>query len=96
MKLGPVTKLEKKNKTTSRKLDVDVMSENHDVIVIFRLFVQFGAVRRPDSGHRVCKIYVFSYSNFLFYKKLETKLKKVKSPPRLGLTRFHVYSLFNN
>ena len=48
MKLGPVTKLEKKNKT-SKKFDVDVMSENCEVIVIFRIFGLFGAVRRPDS-----------------------------------------------
>ena len=51
MKLGPVTKLGKRNKTTS--IDADVMSENCDVIVIFRIFGQFGAVRRPDSGHGV-------------------------------------------
>ena len=56
MKLGPVTKLDKRNKTTSKKFDVDVMSENCDVIVIFRIFGQFGAVQRPDSGHRVCKL----------------------------------------
>ena len=68
MKLGPVTKLDKRNKTTSKKFDVDVMSENCDVIVIFRIFGQFGAVRRPDSGHRVCKSYVFSNSNLLSYK----------------------------
>ena len=54
MKLGPVTKLDKRNKTTSKKIDVDVMSENYDVIVIFRIFGQFGAIWRPDSGHRVC------------------------------------------
>ena len=68
IKLGPVTKLDKRNKTTSKKIDVDVMSENCDVIVIFRIFGQFGAVRRPDSGHRVCKSYVFSNSNLLSYK----------------------------
>ena len=68
MKLGPVTKLDKRNKTTSKKFDVDVMSENCDVIVIFRIFGQFGAVRRPDSGHRVYKSYVFSKSNLLCYK----------------------------
>ena len=56
MKLGPVTKLDKRNKTTSKKFDVDVMSENCDVIVIFRIFGQFGAVWRQDSGHRVCKV----------------------------------------
>ena len=54
MKLGPVTKIGKKNKRTS-KIDVDVMSKSCDVIVTLRIFRQFGAVRRPDSGHRVCK-----------------------------------------
>ena len=44
MKLGPVTKLDKKNKATSKKFDVDVMSENCDVTVIFRISDQFGAV----------------------------------------------------
>ena len=68
MKLGPVTKLDKRNKTVSKEFDVDVMSGNFDVIVIFRIFGQFGAVRRPDSGHRVCISYVFSNSNLLSYK----------------------------
>ena len=68
MTLRPVTKLDKKNKITSKKFDVDVMSGNCDVIVIFWIFGQFGAVRRPDSGHRVCKSYVFSNSNVLSYK----------------------------
>ena len=38
MKLGPVTKLDKRNKTTSKKFDLDLMSENCDVIVIFWIF----------------------------------------------------------
>ena len=75
MKLGPATKLDKRNKTTSKKVDVDVMSENCDVIVIFRIFGQFGAVRRPDSGHRVCKSYVFSNSNLLSYKNWKQNWK---------------------
>ena len=61
-------KLDKRNKKTSKKFDVDVMSENCDVIVIFRIFGQFGAVRMRHSGHRVWKSYVFSNSNLLFYK----------------------------
>ena len=65
MKLGPVPKLDKRNKTKSKKIDVDVMSENCEVIVIFRIFGQFEVVRRPDSGHRVCKSYVLSNSNLL-------------------------------
>ena len=68
MKLGPVTKHDIRNKTTSKKFDVDVLSENCDVIVIFQIFGQFGAIRRPDSGRRVSKSYVFSNSNFLSYK----------------------------
>ena len=55
MKLGPVTKLHKRSKTTSKKCDYDVMSENCDVIVIFRIYGQFGAMRKPDSRHIVCK-----------------------------------------
>ena len=35
MKLGPVPKLDKRNKTKSKKFYVDVVSENCDVIVIF-------------------------------------------------------------
>ena len=58
MKLGPVTKLDNRNKTSSKKFVDDAISENCDVIVIFRIFGQFRAVRRPDSGHRVCKSYV--------------------------------------
>ena len=68
MKLGPVTKLDKRNKTRSKKFDEDVMSGNCDVIVIFQIFSQFGAVRKPDSGHRVCESYVFSNRNLLSYK----------------------------
>ena len=55
MKLQPVTKLDKRNKTTLQKIDVDVMSEIYDVIIIFRIFGQFGAIRWPDSGYRACK-----------------------------------------
>ena len=68
MKLGPVTKLDKRNKQNQKKIDVDVASENYDVIVIFWIFGQSGAVRRPDSGHRVCKSYVFSKSSLWSYK----------------------------
>ena len=68
IKLGPVIKLDNRNKTTSKKFEFDVMSENCDVIVIFQIFGQFGAVRKPDSGRRLCKSYVFSNSNLLSLK----------------------------
>ena len=54
MKLGPVTKLDKGNKTTSKN-DYDVMLENCDVIVIFPIYGQFGAIWKSDSGCIVCK-----------------------------------------
>ena len=68
MKLGPVTKLEKGNKTTSKKFDVDVVLGSCDVIFIFQIFGQFVPDQRPDSGQRVCKCYFFSNSNLFYYK----------------------------
>ena len=67
MKLGMVTKTDKKNKTLSKN-DDDVMSANCDVIVIFPIFGQFGAIRKPDSERIVCKTYIFINSNLLSYK----------------------------
>ena len=68
MKLGPVTELDKRNKTMSKIFYDDVMSGICDVIIIFLIFDQLGAVRMPDSGRRVCKSYVFSNSHLLSYK----------------------------
>ena len=65
MKLEPVTKLDKRNTTMSKKFDDGAMSKNCDVIVIFRMFSHFGAVQRLDSEQRVCKRYAFSNSNLL-------------------------------
>ena len=68
MKLGPVTKLDKRNKTTSTKFDDNVMSVNYGVIVIFPIYGQFGAIQKPDSGRIVCKTYIFINSNLSSYK----------------------------
>ena len=46
MKLGPVTKLYKKN---LKKMTMTFMSINYDVIVIFPIYGQFGAMQKPDS-----------------------------------------------
>ena len=48
MNVGPVTKLHKRNKTTSKKFDDDVMSANCDVIVIFPIYSPF-----EQSGSRI-------------------------------------------
>ena len=49
-KLGLVTKLDKTNKTTSKKFDDDVISKNCDAINIFPIYGQFGAIRKPRRG----------------------------------------------
>ena len=69
MKLRPVTKLDKRNKVTlKKKTEDDAMSANCDVTVIFPIYGQFGAIQKPDSGHIVCKTYIFINSNLLSYK----------------------------
>ena len=55
MKLGLVTKLDKGNKTASKKIVDNVLSGNFDVIVM------------PDSGRTVWKTYNFLNSILLSY-----------------------------
>ena len=68
LKFGIVTKLDKKNKTTSKKFGDDVRSRNCEVIAIFPIYSQFGAIRKLDSGRVVYRNYVFINRNFLSYK----------------------------
>ena len=75
MKLGSVNKLDKRNKTISKKFYFDIMSSNFDFIVIFPIYGQFGAIPKPDSGRIICKTYIFINSNFLSYKN-ENRTKK--------------------
>ena len=65
MKLGAVTKLNKKNKTMLKKCDNDVMSENYDVMVTFPIYSQFGAIWESNSRCIVCKTFIFINSNLL-------------------------------
>ena len=67
MKLGPETKLVKRNIEMSKKFDIDVMMRNLDVTVIFLIYGQFGAIREPNSGRMICKTYFFINSNLLKY-----------------------------
>ena len=68
MKLRSVIKLGKKNKTTSKELDDDVMSKNCDFIAIFPIYGQFGAVWKSGPGTIVCKTYTFINSKLLSHK----------------------------
>ena len=57
MKLGLVTKRDKKNK--SKKIDDNVMSANYDVIVSFPIYGHFGAIQKPDSERMDFNFYIF-------------------------------------
>ena len=48
MKLGQVTKRDKRNKSPSKKFADNIMTENYGVIVIFTIYGQFRALRKPD------------------------------------------------
>ena len=61
MKVGPVTKLNKKNKKTLKKFNDDVMSKNCDVISIFFIYGQSGS-------QTSLKTYILIKSNLLSYK----------------------------
>ena len=73
MKLGPVTKYDKRIKTTSQKCDDDFMSGNCNVTAVFPIFGQFGAIQKLDSGCIVCKTYIFT--NLLSYKNWKQNYK---------------------
>ena len=72
MKVGSVTKFNKRNITTSKKL---TMKSNCDVQVIFPIKGKFGAIRKPDSGRIVCKTHIFINSNLLLYKNSKQNYK---------------------
>ena len=55
------------------------MSENYDVIVIFLICGQFGAIRKPDFGRIVCKTYDLINSNLLSYKNWKQNQKISKT-----------------
>ena len=69
IKLGPVTKIDWRNKKKRQKVDDDAISSNCDVTAIFLIYDQFGAIRKLDSGRIVCKTYILINNNFLFHKK---------------------------
>ena len=66
MKLVPVTKIDERN--IKKKFENDVMSANSDVIVIFRVYCQFGATQNLDSGSIASNTYIYINSNLLSYK----------------------------
>ena len=51
------------------------MSAYCNVIVIFKIYGQFGASQKPDSERIVCKTCIFNNSNFLSYKSCKQNKK---------------------
>ena len=49
------------------------MLANSDVVVIFLIYGQFGAIRKADSGCIVCKTYIFNNN-----QKGKTELKSLQ------------------
>ena len=45
----------------------DVMLARCDVIFIFPVYGQLLAIRKPDSGHRVCETYIFVNDKLLSF-----------------------------
>ena len=68
MKLGPVTKLDKRNKAMLKKVQDDVLPVVCNVIVISSIYCQFGVIWKPDPGGMVFKTYIFINNNHLSYK----------------------------
>ena len=73
MKLGPVTELDKRNTVRSEKLDEFL--ESSDVIAVFPIYSQFGAIQKPDPGRINYNTYIFNNSN-LYLTKTENITKK--------------------
>ena len=68
MKLGPLTKAEKSNTATSKKVGNDVMAEDFDVIVFFTIYGHTVTIRKRDSGRMV---YKFSLTVTSYFTKLK-------------------------
>ena len=50
MKLRPITKLDKRNTATLKKVNYDDLSTNCDFFIIFLIYDQLGVNQKPDSG----------------------------------------------
>ena len=72
MKFGLVTKLDKRN--TVRLKRFDEFSESCDVIVIFPIYSQFGAIRKPYPGRKIIKL-TFSIIATFYLAKTENITK---------------------
>ena len=62
------------------------MTARCDVIVIFSIYGQSGAIRKPDSGHIVCKL-IFSLEITFYLTKVENRTKLSHSSRTITLNK---------
>ena len=75
MKLGSVTKLDKRNTTMSNKFDGDVMSAYYGIFVIFPIYGWSGAIGKLNFEYMVCNSYILVNSNLLSCKNWKQNKK---------------------
>ena len=75
MKLGPLSKLGKRNTMTLRTFDNDFMTTNYDAIFILEIYGQFASIQKRHSG---CIIHnpQFSLMTTLYLTKAANRSKK--------------------
>ena len=83
MKLGPVTKLDKRNTAPSKNFDDGIMSTNCDVIVFFRFMANLQPSGSRTSDSWSTKL-TFSLTITFHLTKIENRTKK-------SLTQFSYY-----
>ena len=72
-----VTKLDKRNKATSKMFYDKVMSANCEVIVVFPIYVKFRVIPKPHSGY-VVKL-TFLLIVIFYLTKTENRTKKISN-----------------
>ena len=68
MKLRPVFKLDKGNKTTSKNFGKTSCQKIVTSLLFFQFMANLDTIWEPDSGRIVCKTYIFINTNLLFYR----------------------------
>ena len=72
MKLGPTTKLDKRNMAMSKNLTMTSCRQIVSSLSFFQFMAKFGAIQKPDCGRMVCKSDIFINKTL---QKLKTDLK---------------------
>ena len=88
IKLWPTSKIEKKNTMTSKKLENNIISTKYDVVVIFSIYGQYGAMLKTNS-----LILGFSLMATSYPRKLGHRTKSLTQPWYYCFERKYYYWL---